>query len=153
MHRLKLTAMDRVKRIQQELDAAIDALIPLIAKSSESRIGSRVASDSVSEFETLHPNLVEESYRKIGSGDTPSEGVAHRGYQLSCDGLLVASGSHCRCNALVMTVDEPEHTEQRQGRKRAEDERAKATGAVVVNEKHRRRVQVRRVELPRDRRK
>jgi hypothetical protein len=41
--RIQLTAMERIKRAQQELDASIDALIPLIAKASESRVGSREA--------------------------------------------------------------------------------------------------------------
>jgi hypothetical protein len=67
--RIQLTAMDRIKRAQQELDASIDALIPLIAMASESRIASRNASENVSSFETSHPYLVEDSQRQSDSDE------------------------------------------------------------------------------------
>ena len=66
---IQLTAMNRIKRAQQELDASIDALIPIIAKASESRSGSREASENVNRFETSHPYLVDESKRQADSGD------------------------------------------------------------------------------------
>jgi hypothetical protein len=58
--RIQLEAMNRIKRAQEELDASIDALIPLIAKSSDSRLGSRQASENVVEFEASHPYVVDE---------------------------------------------------------------------------------------------
>ena len=64
---IQITAMDRIKRAQHELDASIDALIPLIAKTSESRIGSRDATDNVGRFETTHPFLVDTSDSKSES--------------------------------------------------------------------------------------
>jgi hypothetical protein len=65
----QLIAMNRIKRAQQELDASIDALIPLIANSSESRVGSREAGENVSRFETSHPYLVDESKRQPDAGE------------------------------------------------------------------------------------
>lgn len=65
--RAQHTATERIKRAQEELKAAIDALIPLVAKASESRIESEAASDNVEKFETAHPYLVDAAERESES--------------------------------------------------------------------------------------
>jgi hypothetical protein len=65
--RVQRSALERIKRAQQELDASIAALIPLIAKSSESMIGSREASENLTRFRSSHPYLVDELPREAGA--------------------------------------------------------------------------------------
>ena len=59
--RVQRSALDRIKRAQLELDASIDALIPLIARASESMVGSREAGENLTRFRSSHPYLVDDA--------------------------------------------------------------------------------------------
>ena len=59
--KLQLDAADRVKHAQEELDAAVNALIPLLANLTDAGSEKRDSLENVTSFESAHPFLANES--------------------------------------------------------------------------------------------